>query len=200
MGVTIQNGTLASFTNINAPLFHCRDAGVEINDGNISDTVTGTVKGGTIVSISPSVYSSGSAEYTTTIRVPSSGSWRNKNETIICSGSFATGGYGTPINNSIYISAYTNNSHDNYCNNVGANFDDINQYNQISPGLQRNVTVSNIQVGDRIIGTGNWTAYGNKTAHIWNNTTVTLTSSAYPDPNYPSNNFTTLTVTNVEFC
>jgi hypothetical protein len=196
--VTVFNNVLKGNANINEPLFQCYDAGVRINDGNIADDVSGTVNEGTIVSFSSSVYLSGSHEYETTITAPQG--YRNEGQNIVCSGSFATGEYGTPITNSIYLSIVTNNTHNNYCNNVGANFNDINQYNQISPGLQRNVSISSLRIGDRIIGTGNWTSYGSRTAHVYNDVTLTFSTSAYPDPNYPDDNFTTLTVTNVQFC
>ena len=69
-------------------LFECADAGLSIPDGNIGDTVTGTVSLGTIVSFTPSTYISGTNNYTATITVPSG--YYNSGSTISCEDS-ATG-------------------------------------------------------------------------------------------------------------
>ena len=64
------------------PLFECADASLSIPDGTIGATVTGTVAAGTIQSISPTTYSSGSNPYTATILVPSG--YSNSGSTIDC--------------------------------------------------------------------------------------------------------------------
>jgi len=71
-GATITCTDTATGTGVD-PEFTCSTAGLSIADGTVGDTVTGTVSVGTIASISPSTYTSGSATYTATINIPASG-------------------------------------------------------------------------------------------------------------------------------
>jgi hypothetical protein len=65
--------------------FGCANAGLTINSGTVGQTVTGTVTAGTIESISPSTYQTGTNPYTATILVPSG--YDNSGSTIDCSAS-----------------------------------------------------------------------------------------------------------------
>ena len=65
--------------------FGCANAGLNINSGIVGATVTGTVASGTIQSISPATYQTGTASYTATILVPSG--FDNSGSTIPCSAS-----------------------------------------------------------------------------------------------------------------
>ena len=65
--------------------FVCANAGLTINSGIVGQTVTGTATAGTIQSISPSTYQSGTNSYTATILVPSG--YDNSGSTIPCSAS-----------------------------------------------------------------------------------------------------------------
>ena len=65
--------------------FVCANAGLTINSGTVGQTVTGTVTAGTIQSISPSTYQTGTNPYTATILVPSG--YDNSGSTIECSAS-----------------------------------------------------------------------------------------------------------------
>ena len=71
-----------------APTFNCLIAGLNINNGTVGETVTGTTVYGTINSISPSTYQNGNTVYTATIAVPSG--YSNTGSTINCTDS-ATG-------------------------------------------------------------------------------------------------------------
>ena len=71
-GVTITCTDTATGTSVD-PILTCPIAGLSIDDGTVGDTVTGTVSVGTIASISPSTYTSGSATYTAVINIPASG-------------------------------------------------------------------------------------------------------------------------------
>ena len=63
------------YTALNYPIFDCSTANFAINAGGVGDVVTGTVSAGTIQSISPSTYQSGSGvhTYSANILVPSTG-------------------------------------------------------------------------------------------------------------------------------
>ena len=65
--------------------FGCANAGLNINSGVVGATVTGTVASGTIQSISPSTYQTGTNVYTATILAPSG--FDNSGSTITCSAS-----------------------------------------------------------------------------------------------------------------
>ena len=78
-------------------------ANLQINDGTVGDTVTGTVDAGTIASISPSVYSQGTATYTATINIPASG---YTNSGTITATDTATGGFGS-CGFSLSVGAYS---------------------------------------------------------------------------------------------
>ena len=65
--------------------FGCANAGLNINSGVVGATVTGTVALGTIQSISPSTYQTGTNIYTATILAPSG--FDNSGSTITCSAS-----------------------------------------------------------------------------------------------------------------
>lgn len=65
--------------------FGCANAGLSINSGIVGAAVTGTVALGTIQSISPATYRTGTVSYTATILVPSG--YDNTNSTIPCSDS-----------------------------------------------------------------------------------------------------------------
>lgn len=70
----------------NTQAFTCVDAGLVVNDGIYQQEVTATVSKGTIVSISPNVYTSVLArDYTVTIEVPAG--YSNSGETIECTDS-----------------------------------------------------------------------------------------------------------------
>ena len=78
-------------------------ANLQINDGTVGDTVTGTVDAGTIASISPSVYSQGTATYTATINIPASG---YTNSGTITATDTATGTFGS-CGFSLSVGAYS---------------------------------------------------------------------------------------------
>ena len=65
--------------------FGCANAGLSINAGTVGDPVTGTITSGTIQSISPSTYQTGTNPYTATILAPSG--FDNSGSTITCSAS-----------------------------------------------------------------------------------------------------------------
>jgi len=65
--------------------FGCANTGLSINAGTIGDLVTGTVSSGTIQSILPSTYQTGTNAYTATILAPSG--FDNSGSTITCSAS-----------------------------------------------------------------------------------------------------------------
>jgi len=65
--------------------FGCANAALNINSGVVGQTVTGTVASGTIQSISPSTYQTGTNVYTATILAPSG--FDNSGSTISCSAS-----------------------------------------------------------------------------------------------------------------
>ncbi len=65
--------------------FVCANAGLSINSGIAGSVVTGTVSSGTIQSIYPSTYESGTRSYTATITVPSG--FDNTGNSIQCSAS-----------------------------------------------------------------------------------------------------------------
>jgi len=65
--------------------FVCANAGLIINSGTVGSTVTGTVTAGTIESISPATYQTGTVSYTATILAPSG--FDNSGSTISCSAS-----------------------------------------------------------------------------------------------------------------
>jgi hypothetical protein len=71
-------------TTTTLPVFDCTDAVFSMTDGNSSESTSGqgSVTLGTINSISPSTYSTGSATYTATITVPSG--YSNSGSTIDC--------------------------------------------------------------------------------------------------------------------
>lgn len=76
--------TTSTTTTTTLPVFNCTDAVFSMSDSNsgASTSGQGSVTLGTIVSISPSTYSSGSDTYTATITVPSG--YSNSGSTIDC--------------------------------------------------------------------------------------------------------------------
>lgn len=71
-GQTIQCTDTATGTVIN-PIFTCLTANFQVTAGIVGNATAGTVDAGTIASISPSTYQSGSTIYTATINIPASG-------------------------------------------------------------------------------------------------------------------------------
>lgn len=71
-GEIIQCTDTATGTSID-PEFTCSTANFQITSGTVGNATAGTVDAGTIASISPSTYQSGSTVYTATINIPASG-------------------------------------------------------------------------------------------------------------------------------
>jgi len=102
------------------PTFTCSNAGFSVSNGTIGDPVVASVSAGTLVSVSPSTYQSGSATYTGTITVPSG--YTNTGSNITCTDT-ATGGVSCYAHQVLYSSStacggsqmtvYTDNS--NFC-------------------------------------------------------------------------------------
>jgi len=76
-------GNIASHSGTET--FGCANAALSINSGVVGAAVTGAVTSGTIQSISPSTYQTGTVSYTATILVPSG--FDNSGSTILCSDS-----------------------------------------------------------------------------------------------------------------
>jgi len=125
-GYSNSGGTITCYDDATGtavtPTFSCTTANLQINNGAVGATVTGSVSAGTISSFTPNTYQLGSYTYTAVVAAPGSG-YTNNSANVSCTGT-ATGtavtcGYtlshngtyasgGTTITGSSFGSSYGN--------------------------------------------------------------------------------------------